>query len=183
MLRDAAGRPESIIALATNVTERKKNEECIALLMREVNHRSKNLLMLVQAIARQTNAPEDFLHHFDERIQALAAGDDLLVKNEWKGVDFEDLARSQLAHVIDPTGARIRLSGPPILVSASAAQTLGMALHELATNAGKYGALSNQTGRVALFWNIKESPSGGLFTVDWREADGPPVTEPSHSGF
>jgi PAS domain S-box-containing protein len=184
LLRDAAGRPESIIALVTNVTERKKNEECIALLMREVNHRSKNLLMLVQAIARQTNAPEDFLHHFDERIHALAAGDDLLVKNEWKGVNFEDLARSQIAHVIDPTGARIRLSGPPILVSASAAQTLGMALHELATNAGKYGALSNYTGQVELSWDKGDgSPSGGLFTLGWRESGGPLVTEPSHSGF
>ena len=184
LLRDAAGRPDSIIALVTNVTERKKNEDCIALLMREVNHRSKNLLMLVQAIARQTNAPEDFLHHFDERIQALAAGDDLLVKNDWKGVDFEDLARSQLAHVIDPRGARIRLSGPPILVSASAAQTLGMALHELATNAGKYGALSNPTGLIELFWDKNDAfQSGGLFTLDWRESGGPPVPEPSHSGF
>jgi PAS domain S-box-containing protein len=183
LLRDAEGRPESIIALVTNVTERKKNEECIALLMREVNHRSKNLLMLVQAIARQTNAPDDFLRHFDERILALAAGDDLLVKNEWKGVDFEDLARSQLAHVIDPTGARIRLSGPPILVSASAAQTLGMALHELTTNAGKHGALSNHTGRVELFWGKNDNPSRGIFTLDWRESGGPSVTEPSHSGF
>ena len=184
MLRDAAGRPESIIALVTNVTERKKNEECIALLMREVNHRSKNLLMLVQAIARQTSAPKDFLHRFDERLRALAAGDNLLVKNEWKGINVEDLAKSQLAHMIDPTGARIRLSGPPILVSASAAQTIGMALHELATNAGKYGALSNDTGRVELSWDKSDgSPSGDLFTLDWRESGGPPVTQPSHSGF
>jgi PAS domain S-box-containing protein len=184
LLRDAAGRPESIIALVTDVTERKNNEECIALLMREVNHRSKNLLALVQAIARQTNAPEDFLNHFDERLQALAAGDDLLVKNDWKGVDFMELARSQLAHVIDPVDARIELSGPPILVSASTAQTLGMALHELATNAGKYGALSNHTGRVELAWNVKDGTSAdGVFTINWRESGGPPVTEPSRSGF
>jgi PAS domain S-box-containing protein len=184
LLRDAAGRPASIFALVTDVTERKKNEECIALLMREVNHRSKNLLALVQAIARQTKAPGDFLNRFDERLQALAAGDDLLIKNEWRGVNLAELARSQLAHVIDPVDARIELSGPPILVSASTAQTLGMALHELATNAGKYGALSNHTGRVELFWNVKDgTPSGGLFTIDWRESGGPPVTEPSHSGF
>src|SRR5262249_50218840 len=94
LLRDAAGRPESIISLVTNMTERKKNEECIALLMREVNHRSKNLLTLVQAIARQTNAPEKFLNQFNERLQALAASDDLLIKNEWKGVNFAELARS-----------------------------------------------------------------------------------------
>jgi PAS domain S-box-containing protein len=184
LLRDAAGHPESIFALVTDVTERKTNEECIALLMREVNHRSKNLLALVQAIARQTKAPADFLNRFDERLQALAAGDDLLVKNEWKGVNLTELARSQLAHVIDPVDARILLSGPPILVSASTAQTLGMALHELATNAGKYGALSNHSGRVELFWNVKDGPpSGGLFTIDWRESGGPPVAEPSHSGF
>src|SRR5262249_5183723 len=76
------------------------------------------------------------------------------------------------------------LNGPPILVSASAAQTLGMALHELATNAGKYGALSNHTGRIELSWNVTNgSRSGGLFTIDWRESGGPPVTEPSHAGF
>src|SRR5262249_37186807 len=114
LLRDAAGRPERIIALVTDMTQRKQNEECIAFLMREINHRSKNLLTLVQVIARQTNAPEHFLKRFDARLQALAAGDDLLVKNEWNGVNFTELARSQLGHVIDPADARIGLNGPPI---------------------------------------------------------------------
>ena len=184
LLRDAAGRPASIIALVTDMTEQKQNEERIALLMREVNHRSKNLLTLVQAIARQANAPKDFLDRFDERLHALAAGHDILIKNEWKGIDFAELAGSQLAHLIDPVDARIELKGPPLLVSASAAETLGMALHELATNAGKYGALSNHTGRVELFWSVNDGPpSGGLFTIDWRESGGPTVAKPSHSGF
>ena len=148
LLRDAAGKPTSIIALVTDITERKHSEERIKLLVSELNHRSKNFLTLVLAIARQTVAttPDDFMDRFQERIEALSASQDLLVKNKWKGVRLDRLARSQLAHFDDLIGSRIKICGPPLLVSASAAQTLGMALHELATNAGKYGALSTERG-------------------------------------
>jgi hypothetical protein len=144
LLKDGAG----IIVLVTNITDQKRHEEHIRLLLREVNHRSKNMLSLVQAVARQTLAarPECFIDRFVERIQALAANQDLLVKNSWKGVDLEELAKSQLAHFKDLIGTRIALKGPSLLISASAAQTIGMALHELATNAGKYGAQSRRFG-------------------------------------
>ncbi|HZV20331.1 MAG TPA: HWE histidine kinase domain-containing protein, partial [Hyphomicrobiales bacterium] len=186
LLRDGAGRPANVIALVTNITERKRAEEQINLLMREVNHRSKNLLTLVQAIARQTAArcPEEFLSRFEERIRALARSHDLLTKNEWKGVYLNELIRIQLSHFRDAIGSRIKLQGPGVFLSASAAQTLGMAFVELATNAGKYGALSNETGRVDLSWEIiKGEGCEDAFVLEWRESGGPPVKGPSRSGF
>ena len=113
LVRDAAGMPISIVALVTDMTERKRYEEHIRLQMREMNHRSKNMLAVVQAVARQTVAanPEDFMARFGERVQALAAAQDLLVKNEWRGVDVGELARAQLAHFSDLIGTGITLKG------------------------------------------------------------------------
>lgn len=183
LLRDRQDQPVNIVALVTDMTERKRHEEQIKLLMREVNHRSKNLLAVVQSVARQTAAygdPQSFAQRFSERLQGLAASHDLLVHNSWQGVGLEDLVRSQLAHFKDLVGGRISLSGCPLRVNASAAQSLGMALHELSVNAGKYGALSNSTGQVAITWTADEH---GRFTICWRESGGPEVREPSHSGL
>jgi PAS domain S-box-containing protein len=186
LLRDASGKPTRIIALVTDITERKRNEEQIKLLMSEVNHRSKNLLALVLAIARQTAATsaDDFIDRFQERILALTVSQDLLVRNKWKGVHLDKLACSQLAHFSDLIGTRIKISGPPLLVSASAAQTLGMALHELATNAGKYGALSTDGGSVEVTWRVDNTEGlEGTFQISWRESGGPIVKAPARSGF
>ncbi len=186
LLKDAEGEPTNIVALITDVTERKLYEEHIELLLHEVNHRSKNLLAVVQAVARQTAAvrPNDFIARFGERIRALAAAQDLLVKNEWRGVNLADLVRTQLAHFQDLIGPRIKIDGPPLLLSASAAQTLGMALHELATNAGKYGSLSNADGRVAIEWGLEPVEAGGEnFAMSWSETGGPPAAEPTQPGF
>ena len=186
LLRDAAGRPTHIIALVTDITERKRHEEQIKLLMSEVNHRSKNLLALVLAIARQTVATsaDDFIDRFQERILALSVSQDLLVRNKWKGVHLDKLARSQLAHFSDLIGTRIKISGPSLLVSAFAAQTLGMALHELATNAGKYGALSTDGGSVEVTWRVENTEGrGDTFLISWRESGGPIVKAPARNGF
>ncbi len=169
-----------------DITERKRHEEHTQLLMREVNHRAKNMLAVVQSIARQTAAtkPADFIGRFDERIKALSASQDLLVKNEWKGVDLAALVQSQLAHFKDLIGTRIELTGPPLSISAAAAQTIGMVLHELSTNAGKYGALSNRDGRLEIGWSLefagKEEQD---FVMSWREEGGPPVEAPAERGF
>ncbi len=179
------GRSYSM-ALARDVTERKAAEQRIHVLMSEVNHRAKNLLTVVQAIARQTAAtkPVDFIERFGERIQALAASHDLLVKNDWKGVDLGELVHCQLAHFKDLIGTRIGLDGPQLMISASAGQTIGMALHELATNAGKYGALSTGNGRVEVAWSLDSAEEGGeTLTMSWCETGVPLVTAPKKHGF
>ncbi len=169
------------ITVAQDITERKAHDEQVNFLIREVNHRAKNMLSLVHAIARQTaaRAPEDFIARFTERIQALAANQDLLVGNDWRGVDVEELARAQLAHFADLVGARIIVHGPKARLNAAAAQAIGLALHELATNAGKYGALSTGGGRVDVRWRLE----AGSFTICWTERDGPPVSPPQRHGF
>jgi PAS domain S-box-containing protein len=169
------------LCVAQDVTDQKAHEEQVHLLMREINHRAKNMLSLVQAIARQTAArePEDFVERFTERIQALAANQDLLVGSEWQGIDVKDLVRAQLADFADLIGSRITVHGPPVRLSAAAAQAIGLALHELATNAGKYGALCVDVGRVAVCWCL----DGDVFAMTWTECDGPPVSPPERCGF
>jgi PAS domain S-box-containing protein len=169
------------VCVAQDVTDQKAHEEQIQLLMQEINHRARNLLSLVQAIARQTATrdPENFIERFTERIQALAANQDLLVRNEWQGVNLEDLVRTQLAHFIDLVGSRITVHGSPVRLNAAAAQAIGLALHELATNAGKYGALSVETGRVDVGWQL----DGNMFAMSWTECNGPPVFPPKRRGF
>ena len=185
LLRDAAGKPTHHVALVTDMSERKRHEEQVNLLMREVNHRAKNMLALVQAIARQTVAthPKSFVEHFGKRLRALAASQDLLVKAEWKGVDLGELIHSQLEHFSGLIGSRINLVGPAFFISASAAQTIGMALHELATNAGKYGALSTDAGGVDVSWGLKCAGAEERFVISWHESGGPPVTPPAQTGF
>jgi PAS domain S-box-containing protein len=174
-------KPVRAYGILQDITERKAHEERIHLLMREVNHRAKNMLSLVQAIARQTAArqPEDFIGCFAERIQALAANQDLLIRNDWQGVDVEDLVRAQLAHFLDLVGSRIIVDGPLLRLNPSSAQAIGLALHELSTNAGKYGALSTDSGRVDVCWGTV----GDTFTMSWTERDGPPISAPKRRGF
>lgn len=184
--RDEHGHICGWVASVHDVTARRRSEERLQLVMGEVNHRAKNMLSLVQAVARQTaaSAPEVFITRFSERIQALSAAQDLLVKNDWTGVGLDELIRSQLAHFKDVIGSRISLRGPLITVTASAAQTLGMAFHELATNAGKYGALSTEKGRVDIAWDFERlERAEPRFVISWRESDGPPVEKPSCRGF
>jgi PAS domain S-box-containing protein len=170
------------IAVSQDITERKAHEEQVHLLIREINHRAKNMLSLVQAVARQTAArePGEFIDRFTERIQALAANQDLLVRNEWRGVDVEELVRAQLALFADLVGTRIAVHGTGLRLNAAAAQAIGLALHELATNAGKYGALSSALGRVDIDWGMA---NGDAFTMSWSEREGPPVSAPARRGF
>jgi len=169
------------VCVAQDVTDQKAHEEQIHLLMREINHRAKNMLTIVQSIARQTAACErdDFIERFTERIQALAANQDLLVRNEWQGVDVADLVRAQLAHLADLMGSRITVHGSPVRLNATAAQAIGLALHELATNASKYGALSADAGGVDVDWRLESD----RFAMSWIECDGPPVSWPKRYGF
>jgi two-component sensor histidine kinase len=139
------------------------------------------MLSVVDSIAHQTAAgnPEDFVQRFSERIQSLSANQDLLVRNEWQGVDVGDLVRAQLAHFTDLIGSRIALEGSDLRLNPASAQAIGLALHELATNAGKYGALSTDKGRVEIGWGCGDD----TFTMSWIERDGPPVSPPQRQGF
>jgi PAS domain S-box-containing protein len=174
-------RTASVAGTVADITERKEREEQVQLLMREVNHRAKNMLSVVDAIAHQTATrnPEDFVERFSERIQALSANQDLLVRNEWNGVEIEDLVCAQLALFADLIGSRIAVHGPKLRLKAASAQAIGLALHELATNAGKYGALSADAGRVDVRWGI----DADTFSMSWTERDGPPVFAPKRRGF
>jgi PAS domain S-box-containing protein len=171
----------SVVGIVADVTERNEREEREHLLMREVNHRAKNMLSVVDAIAHQTATrnPEDFVKRFSERIQALSANQDLLVRNEWNGVGIDDLVCAQLALFADLIGPRIAVHGPKLRLKAASAQAIGLALHELATNAGKYGALSAATGRVDVRWGTDDD----TFTMSWTEREGPPVSQPKRRGF
>jgi PAS domain S-box-containing protein len=164
-----------------DITERKEREEKEHLLMREINHRAKNMLSVVDAIAHQTASrnPEDFVERFSERVQALSANQDLLIRNEWQGVDVEDLVRAQLAHFADLIGSRIAVRGYKLRLNPASAQAIGLALHELATNAGKYGALSTDSGQVDVSWGT----DGVTFVMSWTEHKGPPVYPRKRRGF
>jgi PAS domain S-box-containing protein len=181
-LRTQSDGRRAFVFMAYDVNDPSKTyENQILFLMRESNHRAKNMLSLVQAIARQTAAgqPDDFIERFNERIRALAASQDLLVRNAWHGVDVDELVRAQLAHSAHLVGSRIAVDGPKLCLNAAGAQAVGPALYELATNAGKYGALSVATGRVDVRWRLE----GDIFIMSWTERSGPPVSPPERHGF
>jgi PAS domain S-box-containing protein len=175
------GRPLRNTGVILDITDRKEREEQEHLLVREINHRAKNMLSVVQAIAHQTAAknPEDFIERFSERLQALSANQDLLVRNQWHGIEIEDLVRAQLALFSDLIGSRIAVNGPKLRLNATSGQAIGLALHELATNAGKYGALSTDTGLVDISWGLDND----TFTMSWSEREGPRVSAPKRRGF
>jgi PAS domain S-box-containing protein len=186
--RDAEGAISGIIGGAVDITDRKEHEARIHLLMRELTHRSRNLLSVIQAIARQSAANSlssgDFLERFGARLQSLADSQDLLVRDSWKGASMRELVRSQLGHYSDLVGSQIELDGGTVRVGPEAAQHIGMALHELATNAAKYGALSSSKGKVRIHWEVVSDGSGGQRChLTWQETDGPAVEPPKRRGF
>ncbi|HVC57693.1 MAG TPA: PAS domain S-box protein [Stellaceae bacterium] len=183
-LYDENGRPV-IQCNIRDITERKHTENHVKMLMAEVNHRAKNLLAVVQAIAQQTAKHGDaatFVSRFSERIGGLAAGQDLLVNNQWQGVEVSDLVEAQLAHFSDLIGTRVLVVGPAVQLTADAAQGIGMALHELATNAAKYGALSNSEGRVCITWQVTDDTKP-RFSMSWLECGGPKIGALTRVGF
>ncbi len=185
-LRDAEGRVVGLTCAAVDITERKASEEHLRLLMRELTHRSKNLLAVIQALARQTSrhagSLESFLDEFGARLQALSRSHDLLVQEEWHSASLRDLVRSQLGHYLDRDEKQITIEGPPVHLKPEAAQSLGLALHELAVNAAKYGALSISKGHVSVIWDETDAPDNGI-VIRWLERGGPQVEHPKKHGF
>ena len=188
LARSAEGKAQRLINVVADVSERKIAEERVKFLMGEIIHRSKNLLSVVQAIASQTGRTvdtfEEFQKRFTQRLQGLAASHDLLVLRDWQGAPLKELVRIQLDPFTAPGSERISVSGPDVLLRPEAAEAIGLALHELATNAVKYGALSVPAGRVTISWAFEEhGPKPRQFLVNWIERGGPTVTSPSRTGF
>ena len=186
-LRSDAGDVVGLTCASVDVTERKEGEAHLRLLLRELTHRSKNLLAVIQAMARQTarhtGSVETFLTQFGARLQALAASHDLLIRESWYGASLGELVRSQLGVYLDGSAPQISIDGPAIAIKPEAAQSLGLALHELAVNAAKFGALSVPTGRVAITWSRLENVDGSAVELDWRERLGPKVKTRRRKGF
>ena len=185
-LRDVTGDIVGLTCAAVDITERKEGEAHLRLLMRELTHRSKNLLAVIQAMSRQTGRHagtiEAFLEQFSARLQALAASHDLLIQESWYGALLTELVRTQLGHYLDRQGSQVTAEGPAVLLKPEAAQSLGLALHELSTNAAKFGALSVPTGRVRS--SGAAAGGGGLWgrnclDREWRTA----VRKPERQGF
>jgi len=179
------GSIELLVPSGVDITERKKQETILRELMREVNHRSKNILSVVQAIARQMPAtdPATFKDDLGMRLRALAACQDILVNSGWQSVKMSDLIRSQLEHFDSLIGTRITLSGPDLKLSPAATQAFSMAVYELATNATKYGAMSNDSGTVEIRWHVSQGDMPHRLHFVWRERGGPKVCEPEETGF
>jgi PAS domain S-box-containing protein len=186
-LRDITGAIVGLSCAAVDITERKEGEAHLRLLMRELTHRSKNLLAVIQAMARQTarhvGSIDAFLAQFGARLQALATSHDLLVQESWYGVSLLELVRSQLGHHMDRVGTQVSLDGPGVVLKPEAAQSLGLALHELATNAAKYGALSVPGGHVSIRWRRMPATEGHGVEICWDEERGPKVKQPKQRGF
>ena len=186
-LGDAAGKPIRIIGTNLDITRRKEQENHISFLLREVSHRAKNLLAIIQAMATQTArtslTTEEFQARFSQRLQGMAASHDLLVNQNWQGVEIGELVRAQLRPFADESGGRLALAGPAVFLTPAAAQSIGLALHELATNATKYGALSVAGGKVTVSWRTVHEDSAPRFQMTWREKGGPDVTPPQLRGF
>ena len=183
--RDAAGQVHQLIGTAIEITARKRAETNNKLLMAEVNHRARNLLAVVQAVARLSRFdgdPATYVERLSDRIAAISASQDLLVNNDWHGVQVMDLVETQLDHFKDLFGTRLLLDGPPALLTATAAQGIGMALHELTTNAAKHGALTNGEGRVRITWQVTYTTEP-TFKMSWLEEGGPKVARPDRMGF
>ena len=170
--------PPALVANVIDVSERR-------LLARELAHRSKNMLSIIQAMARQTAregiGAQEFERAFSLRLAALSASQDVLMRGDWRGADLADVVRAQLG----PYEGRFEAGGPSLHLKPDAAHYVGMALHELATNAAKYGALSNHKGKVSIAWQCLRPTDGGepRVRLSWAETDGPPVQPATRRGF
>jgi two-component sensor histidine kinase len=180
---DDSGVFQGYVGLAVDVTEQRRADERQRLLINELNHRVKNTLATVQSLAHQTlreGVPtREGRQRLTDRLLALSAAHNVLTQENWEAADVADIVREAMRPYDVVRPPRIRAQGPPVRVAPNVALALSMALHELATNAVKYGALSVDEGRVSLTWAVSE----GRLHVTWRETGGPPVVKPSATGF
>ena len=188
-VRRADGKIIAISSIIHDITEIKASEEHLHFLMRELAHRSKNQLAIIQSIAGQTlrssDSMEGFLIDFRARLQGMAISHDLLVAQNWRGAPLNTLVERQLGIFEGGNSDRVSTSGPAVTLTATAAEAIGLALHELATNSVKYGALSMPEGRIAINWTLQRNGSSRpRLKLEWLESGGPPITaNPQRKGF
>jgi two-component system CheB/CheR fusion protein len=184
---------DGVVITFVDISERHQVEQALRegearqrLLLGELTHRVRNILTVIQAIARHTlradQTNKELIDRFEGRLSALASAHTLLVESDWKGAGLAELAQQQLAAYAPQKADRLRIEGEPILLPADVATPFGLVLHELAVNAAKYGALSNRTGKVAVTWNAKRSSNPRTLHFEWKESGGPAVKQ-SAPGF
>jgi PAS domain S-box-containing protein len=183
---DARGRLLRIKGLTRDITERKELEDHKNTLISELDHRVKNVLALVSTVASRTqetsSSMAEFVAALDGRIKSMATTHELLSHRRWQGIPLAELVRHELAPYA--TVSNTRIDGPDVVLSAEAGQTLAMVLHELATNAAKFGAISVKSGRVCVGWSFKRNGHAeSWLCIQWEESGGPRVVPPTRSGF
>jgi len=181
------GVPVGVVSVGIDVTRHKEYEHQLRIVMRELTHRSKNLLAVVLGIARQTAETVDtlpaFMLRFGARLQALSAAHELLVERSWVGVDLRDLVTRELGPESETPLHRVHIDGEAVTLGPEAAQNLAMALHELVANAHLHGALSGEGGSVEVSWSRRGTATGRDLELIWREQGGPAVGEPQRRGY
>jgi two-component sensor histidine kinase/DNA-binding response OmpR family regulator len=179
--RDGAGRPVRANGVTVDITDRKRAEERLVLLAREVDHRAKNTLAVVLSVLRLTraNTIKDFITTVEGRVHALAATHNLLSATRWEGADLRKIVDEEMAPYQANHRQRVIANGPAVVLLPATAQAVALALHELATNAAKYGALSTDSGTLRVTWRVEP----GELVLEWSEIGGPPAAEPARLGF
>jgi PAS domain S-box-containing protein len=178
---DERARLVRVCGVTVDITDRKRAEERQLLLAEEVDHRARNVVAVIQAIMRLTRAQtiDEYIGTLDGRIRALSTAHKLLAKARWEGADLDRLVNEEVAPYREREAERIDVEGPGVLLPPAVAQTLALALHELVTNAAKYGALSSDSGRIRIAWATQQ----GQLTLTWAESQGPKVRRPSRDGY
>jgi two-component system CheB/CheR fusion protein len=178
---------DGVVITFVDITDRKAWETRQALLLGELTHRVKNTLSVVQSIAhlslRNSTSPDEFVNQFDGRLAALAKSHSLLVESDWQGVDLAALIRQQLEPYMVGSKERLKIEGEAVTLPPDLASPFGLVLHELATNAAKYGALSQASGKVFMNWSVSARNNRPTLKFVWKELGGPEVKEPDHSGY
>jgi PAS domain S-box-containing protein len=183
-----SGRTVRLTGIVIDITERKLGELRQQMLLKELDHRVKNTLAIVQSIAmqtlRSTKDPPQFASVFEARLMSLASAHSLLTQRAWEGADLGDIVRGAIAPFVSSAGeSAFQLSGPTADIPANSTITLALMLHELLSNAAKYGSLSVPGGRVAISWRVTEAGEGRRVDLHWKEEGGPPAAEPARRGF
>lgn len=182
-IRDEDGHIICWFGTNTDITEMREAEQRIELLLQEVNHRSKNMLAIIQSLARRSDSGNaDFVERLEKRIAGIAANQDLLVRRAWSAIPVMEMVETQLRS-LGESRSQVVCTGPQISLSPGAAEALAMAIHEMGTNALKYGALSVHEGRVDIAWSAEGTGEEGRFRMSWTESGGPSVAPPARQGF